>query len=84
MKLIKMEIKKYRFGEMNILPDDKGNWIPKTESECDLILKNEKEILQMWHYNAKRLNKLGRRLIKVYDRGDSTVYEVDITPKMED
>ena len=47
MKLIKMEIKKYKFGEMDILTDDKGNWIPKTESECDLTLKNEKEILQI-------------------------------------
>jgi hypothetical protein len=79
VKLIPMKTKMYKFGTMNILTNEKGEWVPQTKSEMNMegfTFKNEKEIINAWKTNQKQLIRLRRRLIKVYDNG----LEVDITP----
>lgn len=77
VKLTKMKVKIYKFGNMNILPDKNGKWIPQTD--VDLILEDEKGIINMWNSNKKRLNRERKKLIKIYEND----LEIDITPKEE-
>jgi hypothetical protein len=79
MKLTPMKVIKYKFGNMDCIVQDDGRIKPiamNTDFQ-DFTYNNEEHMLSSW---TKRLSKLGRRLIKVYENG----LERDITPDLED
>jgi hypothetical protein len=81
MKLTPMKVIKYKFGNMDILPDESGKWVPQTIRDMKgFVYKDEEHIIYAWKLSHGKLDELGRRLIKVYENG----LEVDITPKYEE
>ena len=74
-RLIPMKAKEYKFGNMLCTVNEDGTIKPHGEHTDfgDFVYRDEEHLLSSW---SKRLTKIGRRLIKVYENG----HEVDITP----
>lgn len=75
MKLIPMKVIKYKFGQMDCTVNEDGIITPQSENTdlSNFVFRDEEHLIKSW---TSKLNRLQRRLIKVYENG----LEVDITP----
>jgi hypothetical protein len=79
MKLSVMKVIYYKFGKMEYKVSGNGKLIAIT-TLGSFEFDNEEGLIRAWKYSEKELNRLGRKLIKVYEQDDGTFIERDITP----
>ena len=83
-RLTTMKVKLYKFGTLECVVNPDGTITPLSDALEGWSYENEEQLIKSWKMSSKELNKLGRRLIKVYEQDDGTLIEYDITPKEED
>lgn len=79
-RLTIMKVKLYKFGTLECVVNPDGTITPLWEALDGWSYENEEQLIKSWKMSSEKLNKLGRRLIKVYEDG----LEVDITPKEDE
>jgi hypothetical protein len=76
-----MGVKLYKFGTLECVANPDGTITPLSDALEGWSYENEEQLIKSWVMSAEKLNKLGRKLIKVYEDDG---LEVDITPKEEE